>query len=142
MKGMTAAHNVARASVDPPAASPLPPLSWSPAVAAAAQAHAQKCIYEHSANGYGENILAAAVPLAPQEVVDFWVAEGANYNYASNVCSGICDQYLQVVWAKSLNLGCAAVPCTGNSPFGGDVSWVFWICNYDPPSNPSGEKPY
>lgn len=141
LKGITALHNAARASVDPPATTPLPPLSWSPAVADAAKAHAAKCVFEHSGNGYGENIYASSGASTPDNVVSSWVSEVADYDYASNSCSGVCGHYTQVVWAKSLNLGCAFQACSMNSPLGGG-SWEFWVCDYDPPGNYNGEKPY
>lgn len=141
MKGVTEAHNAARAAVSPPASPAIPDLTWSPTVADSAQAHAQKCVFEHSGNSYGENIYASTNTSTAEDVVASWVSEKSSYDYASNACSGTCGHYTQVVWAKSLNLGCAAETCTESSPFGGG-SWQFWVCEYDPPGNFNGEKPY
>ncbi len=141
MNGMTAAHNAARASVNPPAPTPIPPLTWSGTVAAVAQAHANKCVFQHSNNQYGENIYATSGNGSPPGVVGSWVSEAADYNYASNTCNATCGHYTQVVWANSSLLGCGMTVCNQNSPFGGG-SWEFWVCNYDPPGNYIGERPY
>ncbi len=141
MNGITAAHNAARAAVTPPASSPIPPLAWSGALAKVAQDYANKCIWGHSKNQYGENLYASTNSSAPKQVVDSWVSEVADYNYGSNSCSKVCGHYTQVVWAKSARVGCAKKTCTTGSPFGGG-SWENWVCNYDPPGNFSGQKPY
>lgn len=141
MAGITQLHNDARAAVDPPAASPIPPLLWSAEVAGVAQAHADKCVFEHSGGAYGENLYASTGDSKPADVVNSWVSEVADYDYASNGCSGVCGHYTQVVWANSQRLGCGVAKCSENSPFGG-AAWEIWVCNYDPPGNWVGEKPY
>lgn len=142
MAGITAAHNRARAAVDPPADQPIPQLTWSPEIAAAAQAYADRCVFGHSESNYGENLYAASgAAAAPEDVVASWVDEAANYDLAGNACSSTCGHYTQVVWADSLRLGCGVADCTANSPFGGG-SWQIWVCNYDPPGNYAGEPPY
>jgi uncharacterized protein YkwD len=145
MVGMTAAHNAARAAVDPPADQPLPPLSWSSELAAVAQAHADKCVFRHSANGYGENLFATSsgASPAPEDVVGSWIGEADSYDLASNACSGAtCGHYTQVVWADSLRLGCGIASCADGSPFEGGSAWQFWVCTYDPPGNFVGQRPY
>lgn len=143
MNGMTAAHNAARANVNPPAASPIPPLAWSGPIAAVAQAYAENCVWEHSMGEYGENLYASAgQETTPQDVVDSWVSEVADYDYGSNGCSGVCGHYTQVVWADSAKLGCGVANCSTGSPFDGFPDWQIWVCNYDPPGNFNGQKPY
>jgi pathogenesis-related protein 1 len=141
LQGITAAHNEARANVNPAAPSPLPDLVWDAAVVATAQAYAEECVFQHSNSPYGENLYATSGSANAQGVVDAWVSEVADYNYANNSCSGVCGHYTQVVWADSLRLGCGVANCNVNSPFGGG-SWQNWVCNYDPPGNWVGEKPY
>jgi hypothetical protein len=141
VSGITAAHNAARAAVSPPAAAPIPPLTWSDTVAATAQAWANNCHFMHSGGKYGENIYASSGTSTPAQVVDSWVAEKANYDYATNQCKGVCGHYTQVVWAASLRLGCGVAQCTQNSPFGSG-NWELWVCNYDPPGNFVGQRPY
>lgn len=143
MNGMTAAHNAARANVTPPASTPIPPLSWSGNLAAVAQAYAEKCVWEHSMGEYGENLYASAgQETTPGDVVTSWVSEVAEYDYSTNGCSGVCGHYTQVVWADSSKLGCGVANCTTGSPFDGFPEWQIWVCNYDPPGNFNGEKPY
>src|SRR5262249_39805828 len=111
-------------------------------LAATAQAFAEQCHFQHSRKkGLGENIFAASGRATPEEMVDSWVSEKKSYNYARNRCRGACGHYTQVVWARSLRGGCGVAQCTSNSPFGRGP-WQFWVCNYDPPGNYIGERPY
>ena len=143
MTGMTAAHNAARAAVMPPANPSLPALCWSSAIAATAQAYAEQCKFQHSMGKYGENLYAAAGKNAsPQDVIDSWVGESADYDYSGNSCSGVCGHYTQVVWRSSARLGCGVAQCSTNSPFSGFSDWQLWVCNYDPPGNFNGTRPY
>lgn len=141
--GITAAHNQARASVMPAPSTAIPPLTWSEEVAATAQAWASRCEFRHNTDSpYGENLYANTGQASAEAVVTSWVSEKKNYDYANNRCSSGCGHYTQVVWAKSLRLGCAVENCTKNSPFGGSGSWQLWVCSYDPPGNFNGQKPY
>lgn len=136
MKGMTAAHNAVRLAADPS----MPELVWDAEVAAVAQAHADAlrdddCAFHHSSSPYGENIYwASGFAIAPSDVVDSWASEEADYDYDSNSCSAVCGHYTQIVWAKSLRLGCGTSICSDNSEI--------WVCNYDPPGNFNGQPPY
>lgn len=142
--GMVAAHDAARASVTPAPATPLPVVRWDATVAAAAQAWADQCNFSHSAAGYGQNLYASAgsgYP-TPQAVVGSWVGEAANYDYASNACSGVCGHYTQVVWRTSIGLGCGVKACSTGSPFSGFPNWYVVVCNYSPPGKYRGQRPY
>ncbi len=143
--GMVVAHNAARAAVNPAPATPLPTMTWDASVAAAAQSWADQCNFSHyTANTYGQNIYASAGGGYPsaQSVVDSWVSEKKDYNYAANTCSGTCGHYTQVVWRNSINLGCGIKYCTTNSPFSGFANWYIVVCNYLPPGNYNNQKPY
>lgn len=143
VKGITEAHNQVRANVDPAATTPLPPLVWDQALGDVAQAYADACNFEHSMGKYGENLYASSGNTPPAEVVKSWADEVAEYDYATNGCSGVCGHYTQVVWADSTKLGCGVANCTENSPFGAKFpTWQLWVCNYDPPGNFVGKKPY
>jgi len=142
MEGMTQAHNSARASVDPPASPALPAMQWANDVAQQAQAYAERCSFEHSGTkGLGENIYASSNAVTPAKVVESWVSEKQNYTYATNSCTKVCGHYTQVVWRDSTKLGCGHASCKTNSPFGSG-NWEFWVCNYQPPGNYVGQKPY
>ena len=141
LEGITAAHNDARASVDPPASPPIPPLEWDPTLAAYAQSWADGCVWQHSSGPYGENLYANSATVAGADVVAGWVAEEADYDYASNSCANVCGHYTQVVWRNSARLGCGMAYCASGAPWGGGA-WSMWVCSYDPPGNYNGQKPY
>ncbi|KAJ0009824.1 hypothetical protein Pint_34067 [Pistacia integerrima] len=46
----------------------------------------------------------------------------------------VCGHYTQVVWRNSVRIGCAKVRCNNGGTFIG--------CNYAPPGNYVGQKPY
>ncbi|XP_010904557.1 pathogenesis-related protein 1-like [Elaeis guineensis] len=128
-------HNAARAAVG------VGPVSWNDTVAAYAQDYADKrkadCQLVHSDGTYGENIFWGGGPGWTATVaVNDWVSERQYYDYASNSCAvgQVCGHYTQVVWAKSVHIGCSRVAC--------DNGDTFITCNYDPPGNYVGERPY
>ncbi|KAI5081489.1 hypothetical protein GOP47_0004672 [Adiantum capillus-veneris] len=129
-------HNAARGELG------LPPMVWSDIVAQFAQSWANQrkasgCGLQHSTGPYGENIFwGSGGSYGPAECVGAWVSEKKYYNYADNSCAPgqQCGHYTQIVWATSLNLGCAKVQC--------DSGQIFMTCNYDPPGNWIGSKPY
>jgi pathogenesis-related protein 1 len=145
------AHNAVRQNAQPAPPSPLPALTWSTAAASVAQAWADNCSYGHNANRgtRGENVAANAPPGAvltnPSSVVNAWASEVADYNYASNTCASgkDCGHYTQIVWRDTTRVGCAHRTCSTNSPFGSQYpNWDFWVCDYEPPGNFIGQKPY
>ena len=141
------AHNAVRQSVRPAPAPPLPTLTWSDEAARVAQAWADGCVYQHNQNRgqRGENIAANTPPSAwaVADVVSAWAGEASDYDYARNACAAgkVCGHYTQLVWRDTTRVGCAHRTCTGNSPFGSG-SWEFWVCDYEPPGNWVGQKPY
>ena len=146
---MLAAHNAARAGARPTPKPALPELTWSDEAARVAQAYANQCKFEHNAKRgpYGENLAAAAPPgsKTATQVVGDWVSEASDYTFASNKCTPgkVCGHYTQVVWRKTTQVGCATAICTKNSPFGAEFSkWQLWVCDYTPPGNMVGQKPY
>ncbi|EFJ06204.1 hypothetical protein SELMODRAFT_135802 [Selaginella moellendorffii] len=121
----------------------VPPLVWDNRLAAYAQWWANQkqasgnCYLQHSGGPYGENIFwGRGKPWSPSEAVDAWVDERRWYDYYSNSClfNDDCGHYTQIVWRSSTRVGCARVTCAD-----GDV---FMICNYDPPGNYIGQRPY
>jgi len=134
MVGFTEAHNAVRR------AKGVPDLSWSPSLATVAEGwattlEAESCAMRHSGNAYGENLYWNwGFQANPSEVVTSWAAEESDYDYASGSCSDVCGHYTQVVWRDTTQLGCAMKTCSDGAEI--------WVCNYDPPGNYSGEKPY
>ncbi|KAL5560889.1 hypothetical protein UlMin_030639 [Ulmus minor] len=128
------AHNTARSQVG------VGPMTWDDKVAAYALNYANKhkgdCKLVHSGGPYGENLAASSGGLTGTASVKLWVDEKQYYNYNSNSCASgrVCGHYTQVVWRKSVRLGCAQVRCNNGG--------TFVICNYDPPGNVVGQRPY
>ncbi|KAI9112407.1 hypothetical protein K1719_016604 [Acacia pycnantha] len=128
------AHSAARSAVG------VPPLAWDDMVAQFAQDYANQrkgdCQLVHSGGGgkYGENIAWSSGDMSEADAVKMWVDEKPYYD--SNSCIGgqQCLHYTQVVWRNSVRVGCGKVRCDNGGTFIG--------CNYDPPGNYVGEKPY
>ncbi|KAL9238524.1 hypothetical protein vseg_012930 [Gypsophila vaccaria] len=129
-------HNVARSKVG------VPPLVWNQTLAVYAEevANTRKssCAPRNSGGPYGENTLVSYVFKADQ-AVGMWVNESRYYDPKSNTCtdgSDDCRHYTQVVWSRSVGLGCATTLCAPSWPFS------FYVCEYYPPGNIQGQKPY
>jgi pathogenesis-related protein 1 len=151
-----AEHNAARARAAPTPSPALAPLAWGADPASNAQAWAGGCSYQHNPNlgsrSLGENIAATAPPgaFSAAQVVDLWESEKPFYDYATNTCdtanvnnvAHTCGHYTQLVWRTTTVVGCAQVTCSTGSPFQGVSSWDFWVCDYAPPGNFVGQRPY
>ena len=130
---MIASHNEIRAQAG------VPPLAWSKPLAARAQEWADHLLWErqfyHRPNSrFGENLFSVTGGRAtPGEVVEDWASEARNYNPHANSCRGVCGHYTQLVWRNTKALGCAVARGGGRE---------VWVCNYDPPGNWVGERPY
>lgn len=147
------AHNVVRSRHR------LPPLKWSPQLAGYAQQWAEQlrqrnnCRMRHRpdkgrfAQQHGENLMWVGPTrwsdgrfdlyhMTPEMVTGVWADESRNYRYRSNSCKRgkICGHYTQIVWRDTREIGCAKAVCR-------DQSQV-WVCNYNPPGNWRGERPY
>ncbi len=142
------AHDQVRSTATPTPTPPLPVTQWSAEVEAVAAQWAAHCVYQHNAGrgNLGENIAASSPGHWPSiaGVVQAWASEAADYDYASNTCAPgkACGHYTQIVWRDSTLLGCAYARCTTNSPFDGVPAWDFWVCDYSPPGNWVGQRPY
>ena len=144
LSGVLAAHAQVRANASPAPAAPLRPLAWSEDDALVARAYAEKCTFAHNPGrgARGENLYASSGATPVAQVVANWAGESAGYDYATGACRGTCGHYTQLVWADTTHVGCAVKTCTANSPFAGKGSWELWVCNYSPPGNFVGKKPY
>ncbi|KAG1341838.1 Pathogenesis-related protein 1B [Cocos nucifera] len=131
-------HNTARSEVG------VGPIEWNSTLESYAVNYANQragdCQLIHSQGTYGENIYTGYGQGYSDGVdaVRYWYNEKPFYNYVWNQCSGgvDCLHYTQMVWRNSARIGCARVECSG---FGGRY---FVTCNYDPPGNILGERPY
>lgn len=110
-------------------------VQWNETLAAAAQVETDKCLFEHSAGPYGENIAAGYPDL--ESVVKDWVSapdECHSYNPANPIYS----HFTQVVWDNTRQIGCAITNCP-NLRHTDLRDTPFSACEYDPPGNYIGE---
>lgn len=135
LAGITEAHNLVRRPLG------IADLTWDDALAGVATAYAalladDGCDLVHSTGPYGENLYWSSFESTVDDVVGAWASEVAFYDYDSNRCDAgeQCGHYTQIVWADTAVVGCGLAPCNGL----GEV----WVCNYDPPGNWVGERPY
>lgn len=132
---MLAAHNEVRARVD------VPPLRWSDRLAAHAQEWANRLLaerqfYHRPHPAFGENLFDVVGPrphASPAYVVNDWASEASDYSYRANTCRKMCGHYTQLVWGDTREVGCAVAR---------DSNREVWVCNYNPPGNWIGERPY
>lgn len=160
--GVLADHNQVRSNVTPTAAN-MTRLEWDPALAAVAQNWANRCSWAHNpgattayaalssnTGGVGENIFVTTVTRASaltgaNSALTDWAAERTSYNFAANTCAPgqQCGHYTQIVWARTLRVGCAITQCatmTGLPPQFNNAQ--FFVCNYNPAGNFVGQRPY
>lgn len=144
------AHNKARAAVG------VGPLKWSPSLANFASKLVSNmvdgkrdCNFADLSRrsrmyhiGSSNQHWAGGWLLKPRMVVDKWVEEKKYYNHTDNSCKPRhkCGSYTQVVWRKSLEVGCAQKTCYKFN------RWVemsgITICFYSPRGNVPGQRPY
>ncbi|CAL0331834.1 unnamed protein product [Lupinus luteus] len=134
------AHNKARVTVG------VEPLQWSEKLANSTsllvryQRNKMGCQFANlTTSKYGGNQLWAGTGAAvtPSVAVEEWVKEKEFYIHSNNTCveKHECGVYTQVVWNKSMFLGCAQATCVKEQA-------SLTICFYDPPGNVIGESPY
>lgn len=129
-------HNKVRADVS------VGPLRWDDGLAAYAQQWADHlaangCRMQHrQPNSYGENLYqGTASHYTAVDAAKGWESEKKIYrggvltkqNYAP------IGHYTQMVWRDTKKVGCGEALCNGT---------LLVACNYDPPGNYLGHKPY
>jgi uncharacterized protein YkwD len=134
-------HNKVRADVG------VRPLTWSKKLAIYAQEWANhvastNCKLTHRPTSgkwkqeYGENlVMGTGGSYGVADAVKEWQSEKQYYRGQTLNPSNWYDSghYTQMVWKNSEEMGCAKVECNGN---------IIVVCNYDPPGNILGQKPY
>jgi pathogenesis-related protein 1 len=134
-------HNKARSNVG------VSPLVWSKSLAGYAQSWADhlastSCRMEHRPHfgkwkqKYGENLFTGTAGYyGVEDAARAWEREKSLYhgeplNSSNWYPSG---HYTQLIWKNTSQIGCAKAECRGS---------VIVVCNYDPPGNVMGQKPY
>lgn len=138
---LLAEHNRVRAEVG------VPPLAWSDRLAAyagqwARHLAAEDCELAHRpptgfwSGPYGENLfMGTAGHYGVGDAVRGWESEKRHYRGKELTPSNWrpIAHYTQMVWRATREVGCAGSLCRGR---------LILVCNYDPPGNVLGEKPY
>lgn len=141
MRVLLILHNEARADVG------VDPLIWSKGLALYAQSWAEhlaatRCRMEHRPRSgkwkqlYGENLLIGTAGYhGVADAVREWEREKSLYHGEALNSSNWypAGHYTQIVWKGTRHVGCAKAECRGK---------VIVVCNYDPPGNVLGLKPY
>jgi hypothetical protein len=147
MAGMLAAQNIARQRIG------LPLLTWSPELAAKAEATVSaevegKCNINSAARAAeaegvavywaaGLNRLGGTPSvqgILPSFVVSEWSAARADYDLARHTCrrTGACHQYAKMVSPNAHEVGCAMAICPSKAQV--------WICRYSDSVPPAAAK--
>ena len=130
---MVQAHNAVRAKLN------LPPLIWSAKIAVVAQQWADRLAardeFVHRPKSvYGENMFKIiGSPTSAARVLKEWADEAADYDSHSNRCKGVCGHYTQIVWRDTREVGCGVAR---------KARTEIWVCDYNPPGNWVGQKPF
>jgi uncharacterized protein YkwD len=138
-----AAHNKYRSQVG------VPPLKWSNKIASSAQTWANKLAnmgkMQHSTSqersGYGENLwMGTAGAFSFTQMVDGWGSEKKYFipnkafpNVSKTGNWADVGHYTQIIWKNTTEVGCALTQGGGNN---------YLVCQYNPPGNFQGQKPY
>ncbi|MFP4599068.1 MAG: CAP domain-containing protein [Persicimonas sp.] len=148
LSGMTETHNKWRERVG------VDRLSWNTTLAASAQAYAEECIWEHSAdrspdagyNSVGENLAFTTQQPSTSVAVDSverWVDERYDWDFGMNIGDGNFSDYghyTQVVWHSTAEVGCGAAYCSDIEGLSNAGTIV--VCRYGPAGNYTGQAPY
>ncbi len=151
------AHNEARKAIG------VEPLEWSDDVADYAQqwlvqqqarlvegaTKGQAVLPEHRpgkgewAQKYGENVAAwwgAGISTAPDQAVALWLKEKADFD--KQTPNAVIGHYTQIVWKDTRRLGAGRLVIDVRDARGVSRQYVAIVCNYDPPGNFPGQRPY
>ena len=110
----------------------VPSVVWSEKVAASALRYAMTCPAGHSGSIYGENLAWASYDMTIEGTVEKWYNEEPLYDYGNPGYIAGVGHFTQIVWKKTIEIGCAYV--TGCTP-GHSLRANTWVCHYFPPGN-------
>lgn len=136
INAITAHHNKVRADVG------VEPLKWSNDIASYAQQWAEQlaisgCQMKHrSPNVYGENLFQGTFgAFTAVDAAKAWETEKKDYGggVLTDANWAPAGHYTQMVWRQTALLGCGQAICRNT---------LIVACNYDPPGNFMGRKPY
>lgn len=130
-------HNAARKEVT------LPPLTWARPLAGFAQQWANRLAdtgeLEHRSNiAYGESL---AINETVVKGMESWSGEKSAYKSGTPLTESNLDavgHYTQMVWKATTSVGCGRA-VVRRGPY---MGFIVLVCNYDPPGNVTGERPF
>ncbi len=135
-KAITDYHNKVRADVG------VGPLRWSPALAGYAQEWADRlaqttCKMTHrTEHRYGENLFqGTAGYYGAVDAAKAWESEKKDWRggVLTEANWHPAGHYIQMVWRDTAAVGCGQAVCD---------KMLIVACNYDPPGNVIGRRPY
>ncbi|XP_029452751.1 cysteine-rich venom protein-like [Rhinatrema bivittatum] len=131
-------HNNLRRQVDPPASNMLK-MKWNAEAAKTAEQWANTCNLFHSSKdrrkikdfSCGENLFMSTFLASWPDVIKAFYSEKTDFEYGKGVKQegDVVGHYLQVVWYRSFEVGCAVVNCI-NSEY-----QFYYVCHYCPAGN-------
>ncbi|WCJ18094.1 CAP (Cysteine-rich secretory proteins Antigen 5 and Pathogenesis-related 1 protein) superfamily protein [Euphorbia peplus] len=118
-------HNKARKDVG------LPPLTWSPKLAAyaysTALAHKDGCKPEYTSTGpFPENVIGGSGPeMTAADATNKWVSQKEFYDPKTQTCAKDkeCRHYTNIISSGAHRMGCAKINCSTNDG-------LLFQCNY------------
>ncbi|XP_066478481.1 cysteine-rich venom protein-like [Tiliqua scincoides] len=132
-------HNQIRREVQPTAKN-MQKLAWNGKAAKNAQSWAEKCVFKHSPPaartvdgiGCGENIFMSTAFTSWPNVIQSWADEKKNFKYGTGpkFPGAVIGHYTQLIWAKTVQLGCGSAKCSG---------FYLNVCQYCPAGNILGQ---
>lgn len=106
-----------------------PALTWNNQLAQFASQYANRCVFQHSRDKYGENLAAGYPSLSA--AIHAWYDEAKSYFYMFPGFSKRTGHFTQLVWKSTTQLGCGYAACNGKNGTPG----IFLVCEYNPPGN-------
>ncbi|XP_072015037.1 cysteine-rich venom protein latisemin-like [Amphiura filiformis] len=151
--GILERHRELRSQVAPEAAN-MEYMYWDDDLATMGETWSSACIWEHDKgrldnispyDSFGQNLWLGTgnlgSPPSGTGATNNWYNEEQDYDYNAHSCSGVCGHYTQVVWAKSIYLGCGRAFCSDVSNGTYNNAWIM-TCHYAPAGNYQGVRPY
>ena len=142
-------HNVLRAKED---AADMEMITWNETLAKGAAELVAKCRWKHdfiklpdtNIQQYGQNMyMTNGATISMVKAVQSWYGQKPNYYFDLSRCkyNRTCAYYLQLVWARTRQVGCAYHYCD-TLELSSATKAEFLVCNYIPQGNIPGTKPF
>ncbi|XP_056004986.1 cysteine-rich venom protein latisemin-like [Ostrea edulis] len=135
-------HNEFRSGVQPTAVA-MAKMSWDDEIAMVAQKYADACkglVHDGGRQrgipgrfSVGQNLASASYDLGWPKVVKLWYDEVKDFTLGGTNQLSLVGHYTQVVWAKSIKIGCGYAICGSTRSY---------VCNYGPGGNLDINNPY